>query len=83
MESNLINLEDALEYSVRRASVLSAKSFNNQSSSGNLKIAPKATVVLDDEITLQKTDTSQDGLLAYALSGATVDYVVNGVEKDV
>jgi hypothetical protein len=83
MESNLINLEDALEYSVRRASVLSAKSFNNQTSSGNLKIAPKATVVLDDEITLQKTDTSQDGLLAYALSGATVDYVVNGVEKDV
>jgi hypothetical protein len=63
--------------------VLSAKSFNNQTSSGNLKIAPKATVVLDDEITLQKTDTSQDGLLAYALSGATVDYVVNGVEKDV
>jgi len=49
----------------------------------NLSIPSKQSVVLDSEITLSAPASGSDKLFAWSLpSGATVDYVINGVERD-
>lgn len=63
--------------------------FQRLVSPKNVSIAPNAQIVLDAEITLLYTNggipaaNTADSLVAQASTASVVDYVINGLERDI
>lgn len=63
---------------------------NDQSPSGDVQISPKdisippnSQVILDAEITLNLNTASYNTIKGTAGTGSAIDYIINGLERDV